>query len=276
MHNGVNQTSGEESMVFKKIQLTEKAYMDAYIADKIKDFTRKALLVIPGGAYEGVAAEREGEPIAHAFMPYGYNAFVLHYSVKDKPFPQQLIEASMAIKHIRDNCEEYNINPDAVFAVGFSAGGHLAGSLGTMWKKPEIYDAVPMPVGHNRPNGVLLIYPVISPVYHLSSFKNLLRGDVTDERLLECSIDKNVDENTCPMFIMHSSNDGLVDVRNSICLADALAEKGIKFEMHIYPNAPHGVALGNEITKCGCEGWCDASIAKWVQSAVEWAEKYGK
>jgi len=263
-------------MIFKKIRLTEKAYMDAYIADKVADFTRKAILVIPGGAYQGVAAEREGEPIAQAFMPYGYNAFVLHYSVKVNPFPQQLIEASIAMKHIRDNSEEYGIDPKQVFVAGFSAGGHLAASLGVLWNKPEIYDAVDMPFGYNKPNGMMLIYPVISAEYHKLSFKGLLLGDVTDEKLAECSIEKHVDENSSPAFIMHSSNDGLVDVRNSLCLADALANKGIKFEMHIYPDAPHGVALGNEITRCGNEKWCDSSIAKWVESAVEWAEKHSE
>lgn len=261
-------------MMFEKVQLTEKAYMDAYIADKVTGFTRKAILVIPGGGYAGLATEREGEPIAQAFMPYGYNAFVLHYSVKEKPFPQQLIEASMAIKNIRDNSEEYGIDPKQVFVVGFSAGGHLAASLGTMWNRPDIYDAVDMPFGYNKPNGMMLIYPVISPGFHLPSFENLLMGKVTDEKLAECSIDNNIDENSAPAFIMHSSNDQIVNVRNSLCLANALADKGIKFELHIYPDAPHGVALANEITKCGNEKWFDNSIAKWVESAVEWAEKF--
>ncbi len=263
-------------MKFQKIQLTENSYMDAYIADKVKGFTRKAILVIPGGGYAGLATEREGEPIAQAFMPYGYNAFVLHYSVNKKPFPAQLIEASMAIKNIRDNSEEYDIDPNNVFVVGFSAGGHLAASLGTMWNKPEIYNAIDMPVGYNKPNGMMLIYPVVSPVYHLPSFENLLLGKVTDEKLAECSIDKNIDENSAPAFIMHSSNDQIVNVRNSLSLANALADKGIKFEMHIYPDAPHGVALGNEITKCGNEKWIDTSIAKWVENAVEWAEKFAQ
>ena len=78
------------------------------------------------------------------------------------------------------------------------------------------------------------------------------------------------------MFIMHTSNDQIVNIKNSICLANALAEQEIKFEMHIYPDAPHGVALGNEITRCGNEKWCDNSFAKWVMQATEWAEKFGE
>lgn len=261
-------------MLYEKIELTGNAWLEAYVADPIWEFTRKAILVIPGGGYAGLSKEREGEPIAQAFMPYGYNAFVLHYSIKKKPFPQQLIEASMAMKHIRDNAEKYNIDPQKVFAVGFSAGGHLTASLGTMWDKPEIYDAIDMPKGYNKPNGMMLIYPVINPDYHYLSFENLLMGDVTPEKLREVSIDKVISENSSPAFIIHSSNDDVVNVKNSLCLADALADKGIKFEMHIYPDAPHGVALGNEITRCGIEKWCDKSIAKWVEHAVEWAEKH--
>ena len=130
-------------MLYKKIPLDDnddQEYLEVYAADKVKGFVRNAILVLPGGGYAGVCNEREGEPIAMAFMPYGYNAFVLHYSVGKKPFPIQLIQASKAIKHIRDNAELYNINPDKVFIVGFSAGGHLAATLGTMWDKKEIYD----------------------------------------------------------------------------------------------------------------------------------------
>ena len=92
-------------MICKKIQLSEtdeNVFLEACIADKVGDFVRKAILVIPGGGYGEICSEREGEPIGMAFMPYGYNYFVLHYSVnRVKKFPSQLIEAAMAIKHIK-------------------------------------------------------------------------------------------------------------------------------------------------------------------------------
>ena len=263
-------------MIYKKIMLDtndENAYIDAYIADNVGDFVRNAILIIPGGGYSEVCSEREGEPIAISFMSYGYNAFVLHYSAGKKAFPAHLIEASMAIKHIRDNATEYNINPDKVFTVGFSAGGHLAASLGAMWDRKEIYDSIDMPFGYNKPNGMMLIYPVISAKYHMFSFNNLFMGEeLTDEKLEMCSIENCISENTSPAYIVHTSNDEIVDVRNSLILADAMAAKQIKFEMHIYPDAPHGVALANEITKCGVEKWCNPSIAKWIKNAVDWAE----
>ena len=267
-------------MLYEKIRLDENdedAYLEVYIADKVGDFVRNAILVIPGGGYSCVCSEREGEPIAMAFMPYGYNAFVLHYSVGKKPFPVQLIQASLAIKHIRDNAEKYNINKDKVFAVGFSAGGHLCASLGSMWNMPEIYEATPMPYGYNKPNGVMLIYPVISARYHLMSMKNLMGKAVLDEDdIKRCSIEDNVSSDTVPTFILHTSNDSVVDVRNSLVLATALKQAGKTFELHIYPDSPHGLALGNEITRCGNDKWCDPTLARWVGDACAWAEKFAE
>lgn len=261
-------------MLYKKVLLDNEvdAYLEIFIANKINGFTRNALLVIPGGGYQEICSEREGEPIAMAFMPYGYNAFVLHYSV-DKPFPAHLIQASKAIKHIKDNAEAYNIDPNMVFAIGFSAGGHLAASLGTMWYRKEIYDAVDMEFGYNKPTGMMLMYPVISPTVHSISFKNLLKKEnPSEEELADCSIENYVDENSSPAYIVHTSNDKIVDVRNSLLLADVFRTKGIKFEMHIYPDAPHGVALANEITKCGNEKWCNPAIHKWIENAIFWAK----
>ena len=263
-------------MIYEKISLDnsdENVFLEAYIADKVGGFVRNAILVIPGGGYLNVCSEREGEPIAMAFMPYGYNAFVLHYSAGKKTFPAHLIQASMAIKHIKDNAEAYNIDPEKVFTVGFSAGGHLAACLGTMWDRKEIYDFIDMPYGYNKPAGMMLAYPVISAEYHTISFNNLFKGEqISDEKLKMCSIENCVNEKSSPAYIVHTSNDELVDVRNSLTLAKALADKQIKFEMHIYPDAPHGVALGNKITKCGVEKWCNPSIAAWIENAVKWAD----
>lgn len=262
-------------MIFERVYLDEHdkdAYLDVYVANKIKDLTRKAILVIPGGGYGAVCTEREGEPIGMAFMPYGYNAFVLHYPCQKKPFPSHLIVASKAMKHIRDNAEKYNIDPEKVFAVGFSAGGHLAASLGTMWDLDEIYDEIDMPRGYNKPDGMMLIYPVLSD--HMGSFRYLFMNETpTEEQLAIANINNHVSENSSPAFIVHTSNDQIVPVRNATLFADKLAEKKIKFELHIYPDGPHGVALGNDITRCGEAKWEDTSIAKWVENAVYWANK---
>ncbi len=271
-------------MIFKRIMLQENnsdAWLDCYVADKINGYTRSAILVIPGGGYGAVCSDREGEPIGMGFMSHGYNAFVLHYSVaRVRTYPAQLIEASLAMAHIRDHAEEYGIDPDKVFVTGFSAGGHLAGSLGTMWHKQEVYDATGMAYGRNRPSGMMLVYPVVSGVAefsHLGSFQNLWgTNEPTKEMLAESSLELNVDEKSVPLFLIHTSNDQVVDIWHALVLAEAYKKAGLMFEMHIYPDAPHGIALGNDITKCGTEKWSDPAMSRWIEHAVYWANRFGK
>ena len=266
-------------MQIKRISLDEQdtqIYLDAYIADETDNYTRSAILVIPGGGYSQVCSDREGEPIALAFISHGYNAFVLHYSVTStnkKVYPSQLIEASKAIKHIKDNSKEYGIDPERVFACGFSAGGHLTGSLGIMWHKKEIYDAIDMPYGYNKPTGIMLIYPVTTVASHLPSFENLLGKAYTSSEEFDCcDLEKNVDKKSVPAYMLHTFNDQIVDVRGTLNLAKAYADNSIPFELHIYPDAPHGVALGNEITESDCKKWNNPAIEKWIENAVFWAK----
>lgn len=269
-------------MIYKKIQLdedNENIYMDAYIADKISGYTRDAILVIPGGGYAEICAEREGEPIALDFMARGFNAFVLHYSVKEnskKVYPTQLVEGARAIKHIKDCSQKYGINPERVFTCGFSAGGHLAAALGILWHDKAIYDAIDMPYGYNKPKGIMPIYPLISGIESFATedcFRNLIGSqNPSDEQLKSVSLELMVDEKSAPAYIVHTANDQIVSVKNSLCLANAYANCGAEFELHIYPDAPHGVALGNEITKCGIEKYDNPAIAEWIKNAVFWAK----
>lgn len=265
-------------MRFIKIPLSnenEEVYLEAYIADPIRECERKAILVIPGGGYGTVCSDREGEPIAMAFMPYGYNAFVLHYTVNKKdPYPIQLREASLAVKHIRDNAENYGINSDKLFAVGFSAGGHLAASLGVFWKRPEATEGLGIDYGYNKPTGIMPIYPVVNPEGHSGSFKNLLCSENPDRESLDyLSIDKHVDGDSSPAFMVHTVDDKVVDVRNTLSLARAYTDAGVPYEMHIYPSAPHGLALSNPITYLGDSRYNDPMIAEWVRLAAYWADK---
>lgn len=255
----------------------EDVWLDVYAAEPSRTYTRKAILVIPGGAYEFVTLDHEGEPIAHAFLARGYNAFVLNYSVNRKrTYPEQLIEASAAIKYIRDHASELGHDPEKVFAIGFSAGGHLCASLGTLWHRKEVYEALDMPFGYNKPTGVMLIYPVISAEEgsrHGPSFRNLLGDDhPTKEALDYVSLEKHVDENSVPAFLMHTAADSLVRVSNSLKMAQAYAAAHIPFELHVYPEGRHGVSLATEVTCDGNEDWILPHVAGWIDLAIEWAE----
>ncbi len=257
----------------KKINLCPEisdAYLDCfYNTDGPK---RSALLVIPGGGYGMICSDREGYPIAQAFMPYGFNCFVLTYSIGEKAkFPLPLFEASKAMQYIRENAEMLNIDPKKVFVAGFSAGGHLSGALGTLWHTVE-----GVPEGINRPDGIILGYPVSSSeegAGHLGSFYNILgNSNPTEEELKKYSLENCVDERTSPAFIMHTGDDQVVPVMGSIYLAKALSQNKIPFELHIYPSAPHGIALANEITACDNPLWVNDRIAEWVRLAAEWTK----
>ena len=136
--------------VFYPTPEDESVHLTCYVRDEsheMKGPPRDAILVLPGGGYRS-CSDREAEPIALAYMHYGLNAFVLRYSIKENAvFPRPLIEAFKCVKFLKDNAERFNINPDRIFAVGFSAGGHLAASLGTMWHIEDVYSEINMQTG---------------------------------------------------------------------------------------------------------------------------------
>ena len=269
-------------MIMETVKLMperDEVYLDYYGNDDRSEVAN-AMLVIPGGGYGAVCSDREGEPIALSYLTKGINAFVLHYSVgseiKDPLDP--LTEASLAMLHIRANAQKYNIDPARVFAVGFSAGGHLAGSLGTLWNDAELQARLPEAGDGNRPTGVVLCYPVISSsnIGHMGSFSNLLRSQTPDAAALErFSLEKHVGAHTSPAFIMHTYDDGLVPVENSLLMAQAYAQAHRPFEMHIYPHGPHGIALANKVTWGGNPDMVCPATARWVSDSVEWMKTVG-
>ena len=267
-------------MIYKKIHIREydpDVFLTTYISD-LRGPSRDAILVIPGGGYTDVCANREGEPIALAYMSAGLNAFVLNYSVREKAiFPRPLCDASMAVSYIRTHAEEFNINPNRIFAVGFSAGGHLAGSLGVMWDRPEIYELTGIEPGSNKPTGVILGYPVISGkryAFHSGSFERLLNNTVpTDEELELYSLENHVKPETAvPMFTFHTATDAVVPVASPLLLALAYARAGLPFELHIFPKGSHGVALANKATSLGNPDYERDNVASWVSLSVKWIE----
>ncbi len=202
---------------------------------------RPAVLVLPGGGY-GHVSVREGEPVAMTFAAAGYSAFVLDYSVAPARFPTALREAAMAMAYIRAHAGEFEADPAMVAAVGFSAGGHLCGTLGMLFDCPEVRDIAPPEL--LRPDALGLCYPVAVSwgKTHEGSFQNLCGQDAAlRERL---SLDRLVRPGVPPVFLWHTRTDESVPVRNSLLLAQALEEAGADFSMHLYRCGPHGVSLG--------------------------------
>ncbi len=250
--------------------------LETYVTSSIDGIApRSAILVLPGGGY-GHLADHEGEKIALQYFAAGINAFVLHYSVTDNTenlkHPMPLVDASNAMKHIKSNAKKYNINPDKVFVLGFSAGGHLASTLGTIWHRPEVYEnAEPMEYGYNKPCGMILCYPVISSgeLGHKGSFQNLLGENPKVEEYKALSSELNVDERTCPAFLWHTAKDNVVPVENTLLMAAALSKQKIPFEVHIYPFGEHGFGYPDEYGKKGE----DSHMATWMPLSIEWIKK---
>ena len=257
-------------MRYKETKILNATLREYVLDNSVEiDINRKrpAVLVCPGGGYSMVS-DREAEPVALKFLANGYSAFVLTYSVAPARYPTQLLEVSKAIAHIRENAKEYNIDKNKILVCGFSAGGHLAASIGTLWEEELIKKELGIKHGDNKPNGLILAYPVIAygKKAHSGSFDNLV-GDGDKSLYEKLSLEKQVSKSTPPAFIWHTFNDGTVPVENSLLFAAALRENDIPFELHIFPEGKHGLSLCNDITNGTnkhCEVWMDLCL-KWIE-----------
>lgn len=228
---------------------------------------RPAVLICPGGGYT-FCSNREAEPVALQYMAAGYHAFVLDYAVAPaNHYPEAQKNASDAIRFIREHAEEWGIDKDKIAILGFSAGGHLAASVATMWDE----EPLKTPDQSNRPNAAILCYPVISSkddVTHKGSFDSLC-GD--DKELRErMSLENRVSEKTPPCFLWHTFEDAGVPVENSLLFALALKKAGVSCELHIFPHGPHGLSLANIETVPNKEMLSFPRVQQWVTLSVAW------
>ena len=239
-------------------------------------YKRPAVVICPGGGYNHCSA-REGEPAALQFMALGYHAFVLNYSVAPARYPVALLQLAKTVALVRARAAEWNVNPDRIVVMGFSAGGHLACSLGTSWHKDFINLALGTTREQIRPNGMVLCYPVITSgeFAHRGSFDCLLGPLAKDETAREqVSLEKQISDQFPKTFLWHTVEDQSVPVENSLLLAAALRQQGISFELHLYPRGEHGLSLANEETAHQAGGHVSApECAGWVSMADTWMKR---
>ena len=240
----------------------------------VPDRVRPSVLVIPGGGYE-MTSDREAEPIAMQFLAAGFNAFVLRYSVKPSVFPVALLEAADAMTMIREHAAEWHVDPDAIAVIGFSAGGHLAASLGVFWKKDFIAQTLGVTSDMVKPNGMILSYPVITSgeFAHTGSFECLLGEDYNDlDKRKEQSLEFQVSKDTPTTFLWHTVTDDCVPVENSLLFFNALRKFEIPVEMHLYPVGGHGLSLANEETSHEDGGCVQKECQSWIELACKWMQ----
>ncbi|MFC5404017.1 alpha/beta hydrolase [Cohnella soli] len=227
---------------------------------------RGAVIVVPGGGY-GMRADHEGEPIALKLNEFGIPTFVLRYRVAPYRYPCALTDVQRAIRYVRHYAEKWGIRADRIGVLGFSAGGHLTASAGTMYDagNPEAND--PIDRLSSRPDAIAPCYPVITlqpPHYHEGSRINLL-GDNSDEDFAaQLSCHTRVTPDTPTTFLWHTADDGAVPVENSLLFAAACSMNKVPFELHVYESGQHGLGLAEN----------DPHVASWMRLCGEWLIKH--
>jgi acetyl esterase/lipase len=248
----------------------QKPDIAVYLPAK-RQSTGQAVVICPGGGYWALAYNLEGIDIAKWLNSKGIAGIVLKYRLPTSegqviPNESPLMDAKRALRLVRYHASEWNIDPEGIGIMGFSAGGHLASTLGTHFDYGETYSSDPVERISCRPDFMILVYPVITmtkPFMHKGS-RNALIGENPETALAEkYSNELQVTEDTPPTFLVHAGDDKGVPVENSLVFYQALVDNDVPAEMHIYPKGGHGFSLA--INKGHLANWTDVCIA-WIKS----------
>ena len=223
-----------------------------------------AVIVVPGGGYRFVASDHEGTAVAKALNEWGVTAFVLKYRLpSDEIMTDKTIgplqDAQRAIQLVREKAKLWQINPKQVGIMGFSAGGHLAGSATVHFD----HAFIPNPLKTSlRPDFAILAYPVISftgEFAHKGSREQLLGKEPAPDKLKFFSLELQVTKHTPPVFLMHARDDKAVKVQNTEAFAEALEKNKVKHDMYLYEKGGHGFGLDNT-----------QSDVDWMKYVYQW------
>lgn len=226
-----------------------------------------AVVICPGGGYGRLSFQKEGREIAEWFNSLGIAAIILKNRVAPFRHPVPLTDGQRAIRTVRHNAEAWGIDPEKIGILGFSAGGHLASSVGTHFDGGNAEAEDPVERVSCRPDFMILIYPVISMqdgVTHGGSKENLLGARPSAEMVDLMSNEKQVTAKTPPTFLVHSDDDGAVPSMNSVLFYQAMKQHGVPAAMHIYLKGGHGYGMREENGFAAqdwpgrCAGWLEA------------------
>jgi acetyl esterase/lipase len=229
-----------------------------------------AVVICPGGGYGHLATDHEGRQVAQWLNSFGVAGFVLEYRHKGRGYghPAPLQDAQRAIRTVRAQAKQFNIDPGRIGIMGFSAGGHMASSTGTHFDSGNAKSSDPIERVSSRPDFMILCYPVIAfgePYTHFGSQHNLL-GKGADAKLVsKMSSEKQVTKDTPPTFLFHTDADKAVPSENSVQFYLALRRAGVPAELHIYRHGRHGIGLNRQ----------PGVTATWPNRCEQWMEEMG-
>lgn len=265
--------------------------------------SRPAMVVCPGGGYLSTEY-REGEPVAMHFLNLGYQVFVLHYHTKSTGgntlYPQQLLDIAKMMLIIRTHSTEWNIDPNKIGIIGFSAGGHLCSMLSTHWHCDLLKESFQMEDSNIfKPTCALLCYPLtrshrfendrimmpeipdeIKPMAYLldvldDEMRKTLFGTAqpTAQQFAQLDTVVAVDERTVPAFIWTTAKDYMVDMADSVDYARALSRYNIPVELHVFSEGTHGMSKGTK-DSASIEREINIDAAQWLPLADRWLAKH--
>ena len=257
----------EETTNILWVRNVQQPAIDVYLPS-IRNSKGEAVVIFPGGGYYGLAYDWEGTDVAKWLNSQGIVAVVVKYRLPTsksliEPYKAPIQDAMRALRLVRSYSKEWQIEEDKIGIMGFSAGGHLASTLGTHFSA-SYYDPIDdIDKLSPKPDFMALIYPVIkmgTPDSHRGSAVALLGEEATKDKLDAFSNQNRVTNDIPRTFILHSIDDTVVPVSNSQAIFQALLDKNISVECHFYPTGGHGFGLG----------LTDPSVASWTDLFVQW------
>lgn len=297
-------------MLTQKIQLYENrpdVTLTTYVLDDSRELlagkARPAVLVCPGGAYLS-CSDREAEPVALRFAAMGYHAFVLRYSTYNNGqpgmfpikgempvnpnslYPAPLRDIGKAFLTIRAHAAEWLVDVDKIAVCGFSAGGHNCAMYSVYWQDPVLSDYFGVEPAMFKPAAAILGYPIgdyrlmfgeisdpfAQMISDAASIAYMGTKTPSPELLETLSPALHVSKNTPPTFLWSTAADSLVPVENTTRLANALAQAGVPFEVHIFEQGPHGLSLASQST-ASHQQEINPDVEKWVELVEAWLKK---
>jgi acetyl esterase/lipase len=232
-----------------------------------------AILIIPGGGFSWVVVDKEGYEGARYFTKLGYHVYVLRYRLPHQGWAAgpdtPLQDAQRAMRVIRSRAAQDRINPQTLMVMGFSAGGHVAGSLALKSDQqlaPALDDIDRLPA---RPDLAVLMYPVVTmtePFAHPKSRENMIGRNPSPSSVANHSLEVNPNPQAPPMFILHAGDDAAVPIENAQMLYAALHKAKIPVAFHVFEKGGHGFGLR------GIEG---TPLQRWPNLVLDWAQTHG-